>query len=261
MMGIDWELIKNIATILQSVLASIALIVGGVWGYYRFIRFRTFKPQLDFLFDFKHFLDGQGNHIGILELKLSNKGNTQIELRKNKSNVCFLKYGLIEAAGATEGVVVISKSSKQLDYIDEVFIAHKWIEPNETIDDVKVIRIPNGNSIALQIEVEILGTQKWSSITAFPLIGSITASKFISEDEQDNITDTERVIAKLKTKLALSKATSMLSKLPENKKEELGALVAMAESLLNKLARTSSQDKKLLKQVWGLVQKFDGLLE
>ena len=108
-------------------------------------------------------------------------------------------YGLLSPIESPDALFAIDKTSKELSNSEYVFTAHKWIEPNETIDDVKVLNIPITNSIAIQLELIIYGEQKWSTSAAFPLSINAGSSSFDSEDEQDRYKETEAFIADIKT--------------------------------------------------------------
>ncbi|HUU17881.1 MAG TPA: hypothetical protein VMW72_12075 [Sedimentisphaerales bacterium] len=221
----NWGQAKNVITTTQSLVTSIALIIGAIWAYYRFIRFRTLKPRMEFSFDFNRFSSDHDSSVAIVKFKVCNKGNTKVDLRNDMKHRCFLKYGLIETNGSVKRVSIISKSSKQLKYIDKVFIAHGWIEPNETLDDVKIINVPTKKNTVIQLELEIFGQYKWifrehktkwSASTAFPLISDVTTSSFTSEDEQDEYEETEWVIAAMETNMNRAEAMLESSSLPEN---------------------------------------------
>jgi len=49
-----WEIAEQITGTIQNAIAAISLVTGGLWGYYRFARFRTLKPRLEFSFDWNH---------------------------------------------------------------------------------------------------------------------------------------------------------------------------------------------------------------
>lgn len=253
-----WEQANHIASTIQNVLTSIALILGAIWAYYRFIRFRTLKPRLDFSFDVNSFSDGNKGHIAIVGLKISNKGNTRVDLRKDANQRCYLKYGLVTAPKSTEQVSIISQTSKQLKHVDKVFTAHKWIEPGETIDDVKILHMPTQNAIAVQLEMEVFGEQKWSAIRAFPLSNDASIGTFNSEDEQDDYKESEVWVAEIETNIEKIQPTLKLPNLSDDRKNELERLISDAQSLLTDLTKTRPVSKE---QVQKLLTEFKKYLE
>ena len=71
----------------QSIVTIIALLVGGVWTYRTFIRFRQDRPKLVITHSVDHFR--LPNHLILLsvEEKLSNVGTVAIELRKGEIRI------------------------------------------------------------------------------------------------------------------------------------------------------------------------------
>jgi hypothetical protein len=264
----NWHLAGNIVAVIQGALTSLAIVVGAIWAYYRFVRFRTLRPRLNFSFEFNRFDYGHEKNIAVVRLKLTNNGNSRVDLREHGSTMCFLKYGLVGTTDSTSGVAVISRPSKHLESIDEVFTAHKWVEPNETIDDARVLQIPAGNHAAIQLVVEILTVQRWTASTAFPLACCAAADKLTSEDEQDDVTEIEKAIEKLHSQISRAQAKPGQS-------PSLTDLVEEAKTCLFKLRELQARDpsekklpkaiwnrseKQLLEAAWKLIKKFDAQL-
>jgi hypothetical protein len=147
---------------------------------------------------------------------------------------------------------VVSKPSKELKYIDQAFIAHKWIEPSETIDDVKLIQVPAGDAVAMQLELEVFGIMQWSSSTAFPLNSVASPPIFDSEDEQDEIDPAKEALAHIETGLIRARAISA----PQGGRVELELFIRQAESLRSQLISTASPES-LLEEAFNLVRDFD----
>jgi hypothetical protein len=228
----NWELAKTISATIQSVAAAAAVIGGAVWGYFRFVRFRTLKPRLEFSFDWSCADDGETKSVAILTLRLRNPGNAKVDLRREKDEPrCFLKYALITADLAHDALSLISLPVDELEHLDTVFLAHKWIEPSEAIDDVKILHIQRQGVLAAQFEVVIYGAQKWSASAAFPLLGANMSSK--SEDEQDQYQETEAVKEGLKNSLA--RARRALKHLAGDDKTTLEGIIQETASLLGSL--------------------------
>lgn len=181
-----WPLPEQTAKIVQSTIAALAIIVGGLWACFKFVRFRTLKPRLEFSFDCSHSSDGKTGQIAILTLRLSNKGSTKVDLRKDGNPRCFLFYGLISAASTGDSLSVVNLPTRMLSPLGNVFVAHKWIEPGETINDITILHIQEKSVIAVQFELQVYGIQKWSASAAFPLALPQGHNGMKSEDEQDD---------------------------------------------------------------------------
>jgi hypothetical protein len=254
----NWELVEKVTGMIQNVTVIITVIVGAVWGYFKFVRFRTLKPRLEFSFDWLSSGGDGKEYIGVLALRLSNKGNTKVELRKNSEHRCILKYGIIPAAQTTEDLSIISLSDDQLQHCGRVFSAHKWIEPNETIDDVRVLHIRNEGARAIQFEVMIFDAHKhkWSASTAFPLTRDHPIASSQSEDEQDDSEDWK--IDKEILGSRISDAKRLLSSLQEKdgRRGPLEKIIQEAELLLNRLEKDEITKTDFSENASKLIKKF-----
>lgn len=179
------EKAHQISGTIHDVIESAAVIIGGVWAYFRFVRFRTLRPRLEFSFDWSRSdMDGSRS-VAILSAKLANKGQTKVQLRHDNSPRCFLKYALIPESHSAGAVSLLNIPPSGLEHIDAVFVPHRWIEPGETIDDVKLLNIDRTRLLGIQFELVLFGLKKWSAVAAFPLIGEAGSQSAKSEDEQD----------------------------------------------------------------------------
>jgi hypothetical protein len=260
----NWVHTKDVAQSIQAIVSSIALLVVGIWAYYRFIRFRTLKPKLEFSFDCHKFITDQNIAMAIVQTKVSNRGNTKVDLRRDGEPTSILKYGLIGTSDPKRRVSIVSHPSKQLKRIDEMFVTHGWLEPNETIDDTKVLRVPIQDNCVIQLEAEIFGRYKrwggrqrrvkWSSSTAFQLTGDTATSTFSSEDEQEEYEETEFRIAKIQVYVSKVEEKLDSSALSTNKRNELDNLLDKARALLRDLSKEMPNNSELLKISDRLIQ-------
>jgi hypothetical protein len=198
----DWKSRHEIAGTIQNFISSAAIIVGAGWAYFKFVRFRTLRPRLEFKFDFGRSEVDDSHALLILRLYLTNKGQTKVELRKAEHPRCFLKYALIPEAGSAAPVALLTIPPHRLKHLDAAFRPHRWVEPGETIDDVKVLKINKARSIAVQVELVLFGLHKWSASAAVPLIGHPESKSFESEDEQDDYDEAEALQEGLQNALA-----------------------------------------------------------
>jgi hypothetical protein len=160
----------------------------------------------------------------------------------------------------------ISKASKQLKRIDNVFVVHGWIEPNETIDDIKIIKVPTQKNIVIQLEVEVFGHDKWlfrehktklSASTAFSLIGDATTFSSTSEDEQNVYEETEAAIAGIETNVNRADAMLESPSLREEDRKGLSKLIEQGTRLLGDLP----ERRDLLHEAWKLIKALQEYLD
>ena len=229
-----WETANQVTSSIQNIITVIAICVGAVWGYFRFVRFRTLKPRLEFSFDWSNTPHEKVGYVVILTLRLSNKGNSKVDLRKDNRDMCLLKYATRKAMNTSNDLSIISAPCNKLKHLGRIFREHKWIEPGETIDDVRVFNIKERDIMAVQFEVRIYGTKKWSSSVAFPLTDSHITDNSLSEDEQDEYEELEAAEELLRSRIAEAKLaipipTGRLS----DQEKELADIMKESESLLD----------------------------
>lgn len=239
----DWKTSHEIAGTFQNVIASAAVIIGALWAYFRFVRFRTLRPRLEFNFECSRSNIDDSHGLLILTVKLTNRGQTKVGLRKGTLPRCFLKYALIPESDPDAAVALLTIPPNRLEHLDIAFKPHGWIEPGETIDDVKVLKIRTSRLLAVQVELLVFGVQKWSASAAFPLIGGPASSSFKSEDEQDAYEEAEALREQLRNVVARigrldeserARFQSLIGEIDALLKESDTAFVSRAESLATK---------------------------
>jgi hypothetical protein len=260
-----WTKVKDITASIQSVLSSIALLVGAIWVYYRFVIFRTLKPRLEFSINIDKFMTGPYQATMIIKSRVCNKGNTKVDLTKARHR-CYLRYGLLETTCSTNITSVVSRSSKELSPIDNIFAEHTAIEPSEAIDDVKVITMPVRNWGVVQLEVAIWGyytsffrqhLRRYSAATAFQITGNAVNSSFTSEDEQAEYKEWEETLEALEMRRNKLKEKLESSKTTENQKKEWDELIERATALMTDLSREKPERGVLLKKSDELIKILD----
>jgi hypothetical protein len=243
--------------IVQKGVATLALLVAGYWAFFRFIRFRTLKPRVEFRFEWSGPLACEAGRVGILALKMSNKGNTKIELRKDGTNLCMLKYALLKAKPGTEPMAVISRPAKELKHLGQVFAAHKSIEPGDTIDDVRTVLIRDLNCLAAQFEIRVYGANKWTASAAFPLARLAPRASSTSEDEEDKYSQCEKLRDLLGSRKFEAEDIVSDGRAGEDEKALLDT-IERAMKVTSKLSADAKDD--VLKEAKKLLDELDELL-
>jgi hypothetical protein len=83
----DFELLKNISGIIQTTIAILALIVGGIWSYRLFVLKRQRYPKADIEHDFKLIKLTNDKNLLIVTVTLKNSGEVVIHLKKGEVRV------------------------------------------------------------------------------------------------------------------------------------------------------------------------------
>lgn len=122
---------KTIADIISSAVTALAIIVGGAWAYFKFVRGRTYRPRIEIS------LAGQWWQV---------KGRLLFQARVTVKNVGLSKLGLLQKGTGLRVSVLDSDqplppaSAKWVSKkVFIIFDQHKWIESGETISDVVLL--------------------------------------------------------------------------------------------------------------------------
>jgi hypothetical protein len=267
---VDWAQLKNQPSIVQSVVTSLAIVIGGAWALYRFSVFRTLKPRVGFSFEFE--IVSLEPLILIVRAKASNVGNTRLELR-GKRHGCYLRYALLRPMDAGDNFSVMSRSRGKLEAIDYIFQNHGYMEPGEVIDDAKVISIPHGCYSAVQTELEVFGEYysflsrrkkiRSAAGTAFSLIEKAGVKAFQSDDEEE--ADDEETISRgeIISALQVLKIKIMEKAKSANTDQEVLTASKDADELLRRLLNEpepKSGHDPLLDRCEALIDRLDRLL-
>jgi hypothetical protein len=166
--------IKDAAETANSIVTSVAIIIGGTWAYLKFIRGRTFayRAELEISSSFE---SSPNCPYLIVTIKLTNVGLSKIPLNRNMKVVRLL--GAKRPGGKRF-------SAAEWEPIETVPILdqHDWLEAQETIIDTILFNAPRSSRNDSQYkiyEVEgIVGAHRsrisgsgtrWQSRTIVPL--------------------------------------------------------------------------------------------
>jgi len=129
------SVLVNIQTVVETVASAVtatALVIGGLWAYFKFVKNRTYRPRLDVelsgqwrQIDQQHFLQAR--------ISVKNIGASKIDLVQHGTGLRINTLGSqVSAAGSpapwhSQGVLPL-------------LIEHAWIEPGETVTEDQLIR-------------------------------------------------------------------------------------------------------------------------
>jgi hypothetical protein len=142
--------------IIEKTLTSLAIIVGGFWTYYKFIKGRLFKSRLELSIESKIIDD---SHL-LLNYELKNIGFSKVNLNKEASGIRIMKYYPIDDSMEIE--------SSQWIHIGSfpIFEKHRWIESGETIKESNLLSLDdNNNPFYKSILIIICEAKSWEAVS------------------------------------------------------------------------------------------------
>ena len=155
--------------IIESLLTSLAIVIGGIWAYYKFIKGRLFKPKLEL--SIKSQIECYKTYKELLmDYKIVNVGLSKVNL--STCGIRIWKYISRADTLDIENVQWAKIGSFP------AFEKHQWIEPGETINEMNLVALNDDKNSYYKSVLIINGeNQTWESI-------SITRINF-NEDKYD----------------------------------------------------------------------------
>jgi hypothetical protein len=170
-----WENAEHVATIL-------GIGAAGVWGYFNFIKSRTYHPRMEMTVSGEIRQSGEHQYL-VPRVTLKNIGNSKIALVQQGS-------GYRVSVAAEPSVDVREAEWARASKVYSMFENHHWIEPGESIfDEVRLIPLSR-TSIAAKIEARLVAevkrfprrkTTEWNSAA---IVGPVVSTKGASMDRE-----------------------------------------------------------------------------
>lgn len=145
--------------ILQKITSITAIILGGIFTYYKFIKGRIFRSRL--IPTIKgEFIDKSGVYYLKVNANINNVGVSKINIDKNGTAVSIYFTQI-----NTDNYFVQNISWNETDFYSfEIFTAHTILESGEHISDNLLILLPQELGKAVKIELRIITQNiEWSA--------------------------------------------------------------------------------------------------
>jgi hypothetical protein len=157
--------LEQLVGILQGIVTIAAIVIGGIWAYLKYFRGRTFRPRLE--------PDISGvvvSHGGVSHLKvtasLKNVGLSKVDIEQKGSGLRVFSYDA--APHATEAHIAEWTRIRTFPVLED----HQWIEPGESIEDERLIVIPEDEHLAIQLELRVVSNGiTWKERSIIDLAG------------------------------------------------------------------------------------------
>lgn|SRR2546423_2478041 len=154
--------------LVRTIVQVAAIAVGAVWGYYQFIRSRTFKRRLDATVSGSVLHEGGAVYVRVSS-KAKNVGLCKVKLRQAGTAVEILSHA---PKGKPNGIAVVN-----WEYLGtfSIFQKHLVVEPGETIADELLIALPallTGQVFRLELRIVSKGIE-WNALSILEPVSQI----------------------------------------------------------------------------------------
>jgi hypothetical protein len=167
---ISWSMtisdLESLTSTFEHLATVTALILGGIWTYFKFIKERVFISRLETSVSGEIIKIGNVSHLRI-SVSLKNVGSSKVELTQRgvSLNIFHERFRLQVPEIEAQQRRVRSVPWKYLAPFN-VLERHAWIEPGETIRDQQLVELLTNDKTAYKVEFIIFarGT-KWTATT------------------------------------------------------------------------------------------------
>ena len=157
--------ITDAVGMVEQVATIIAILVGGFWTYFHFIKGRIYRPRLIAKIDGSIKIENDQIYL-LVTSTISNVGKSVVEL---KSEGTAIRVHGHERIFQPEGIQAVD-----WDRLGTypVFEKHGWLEGEETIEEERLFLLPASEFRAFRLELRVISNQiAWTHgriITVFP---------------------------------------------------------------------------------------------
>lgn len=122
--------LKTVADIVGTLVTALAVIVGAVWAYYRFVRGRTYRPRLEVSMAGQWLADA--SRLLLARVRVKNIGASKVQLLQKGTGLRVSSLAESEASGS---------ATWESGSVYPIFEEHAWVEPGETVSDDVLLRL------------------------------------------------------------------------------------------------------------------------
>ncbi len=139
---------KDIVGILKDAITAAAIILGGIWTYFNFIKGRIYRPRLEPGISGKIFQE-KGTTFVIARAELKNIGLSKIDIKQLGLAMIIHSYQVADTTS-------ITTADKTRLATFPVFEDHEWIEPGELIKDEQLFQVPEYQGTGIRVELRFV---------------------------------------------------------------------------------------------------------
>jgi hypothetical protein len=155
---------KTWADLVGTIITGLAILVGGLWAYFKFAKGRTFRPKVEIEMsgqwlttERKKWLKVERQQWLQARIRVKNIGASKVRLRQEGTG---LRVRVLAANQASPPDY--AKWERAIWYV--ILDDHAWIEPGETVSDDLLLNLGTGPALARFDARLIVGQKKRNRI-------------------------------------------------------------------------------------------------
>jgi len=148
--------------IILKILNVLAILIGGFWAYFKFIKGRLFHPRLELNLEGQLLQNNNVFHL-LLKYEVKNVGLSKVNINTDNSGIRVKKY-----YPQLDSMEIENVKWNHLGSFP-IFEKHKWIESGETIKENSLLSIKDSENVFYQAVIRLVGQgQTWEIINIIP---------------------------------------------------------------------------------------------
>lgn len=148
--------------IILKILNILAILIGGFWAYFKFIKGRLFHPRLELNLEGQLLQNNNVFHL-LLKYEVKNVGLSKVNINTDNSGIRVKKY-----YPQLDSMEIENVKWNHLGSFP-IFEKHKWIESGETIKESSLLSIKDSENVFYQAVIRLVGQgQTWEIINIIP---------------------------------------------------------------------------------------------
>jgi hypothetical protein len=144
--------IKTVVDIVGTVVTAVAVAVGGLWAYFKFVKGRTYRPRLEVGMSGR-WRQVDGTDLLHARIIVRNIGNSVVTLLQRGTGL------RVSVPAADQGTAPAAVAWTVLR-VFEILGEHEWIEPGETVSDDVLLNLGVPEPIPVMFESRLVW--RWS---------------------------------------------------------------------------------------------------
>jgi hypothetical protein len=144
--------IQSVVGIVGTVVTAAALVVGGLWAYFKFVKGRTYRPRLEVGMS-SQWRQLDGMDLLHARITVQNIGNSAVTLLQRGTGL------RVSVPAADQGTAPVAVAWTVLR-VFEILGEHEWIEPGETVSDDVLLNLGRPEPVPVRFESRLVW--RWS---------------------------------------------------------------------------------------------------
>jgi hypothetical protein len=170
--------LRDFADLVLKAFQILAIMVAGVWAYFKFFKNRTYRPRLE-LGLAGRLLGTGADRLLVCTVSAKNVGLSDVPIRQKGTGlkVSSLLLG--------QPPTLFAEPAWQEQIVLSVFEDHGWIEPGETISEDRAMAVPVQAYEAFKLELRIVGSKRsiaWKANGVVGVVAEITRAEGGQDD-------------------------------------------------------------------------------